>query len=249
MKISPLQVAGLWLAILALVVPHASAQSVRLHGSTSLAKLVSDRQNALETQIGVKLEVVGNGAGRGLMDLAGGQADIALLAGSLAGVAQAMNAEKPGSVEVTGMTAVPLSAIKLLLVANSAAGVKSLTEAQARDLFSGKITNWKDVGGADVPVKVVLPFPGDGARVSLQEELLNGASFPQGVILRNSSKDIAPVISQLPGALSCVSQQNASGLPTLSCDKDLTMPLLLVAKGEPAGDVKKTVDAIKAALK
>lgn len=78
MKISPLQVACLWLAVLALVVPNASAQGIRLHGSTSLAKLISDRQTVLETQIPAKLEGVGNGAGRGLMDLAGGQADIAL---------------------------------------------------------------------------------------------------------------------------------------------------------------------------
>lgn len=228
---------------------NVSAQTVRLHGSTTFALLISNQRAALETQCGVKLEVVGNGAGRGLNDLADGQADIALMAGPLAAVARAMNAEKPGSIDVTGMTSVPLAGLKLLLVANPAVGVKSLTEAQARDLFSGKATNWKDVGGADVPVKVVLPFPGDGARVSVEDELLAGTGFSKDVILRNSSKDIAPVISQLPGSLSFLTAEHAAGLTTLSCDKDLVMPLFLVTKGEPAGDIKKVADAVKALVK
>jgi phosphate transport system substrate-binding protein len=229
--------------------PLVQAQNVRLHGALTLSKFITEQQAAVETDSGLKMEVIGNGSGRGLSDLASGQADIALLAGSLPGVASALNKEKPGSVNIDGLQGVSLFSVKLLLVVNPAAGVKSVTAAQARDIFTGKVVNWKDVGGADQPVKVVLPVPGDGARVAAQEQLLNGVDFAANAIVRNSSKDIAPVIGQLPGSVSFLSEKNVAGLGVLTCDKELQMPLLLVTKGEPAGDVKKIVEALKRIIK
>ena len=226
-----------------------NAQTVRLHGAVTLSKLISDQKAALETQTGLKLEIVGNGSGRGLAALAGGEAEIAMLAGSVKGVAAAMNKEKPGSVDIAGLKDTPLPGVKLAFVIHPSAGVKSLTEAQVRDLLSGKAARWKDAGGADVPVKVVLPFAGDGARVTVQEVVLNGADFAKDAILRNSSKDIPAVIKQLPGSISFLSERNAEGLTTVGYEKDLQMPLLLVTKGDPAGDVKKVVDSVKGALK
>lgn len=47
--------------------------------------------------------------------------------------------------------------------------VKSLTDAQVRDLFTGVITNWKDVGGADAPVRVFIRDPVSGTHLGFQE--------------------------------------------------------------------------------
>jgi phosphate transport system substrate-binding protein len=225
------------------------AQTVRVHGATTLSKILTEQQPALEAQTGLKLEIVGNGSGRGLTDLIAGQADIAMLAGSVTGIADALNKEKPASVDASGLQGTPLPSVKLLFVINPSAGVKSFTEAQARDVFTGKVANWKEVGGADLSVKVVLPAVGDGARVTTQEQVLGGADFVKDAIVRNSSKDIPPVIGQLPGSVSFLSEKNAAGLTTVAYEKDLQMPSLLVTRGEPAGDVKKVVDAVKGIIK
>jgi phosphate transport system substrate-binding protein len=250
MKFKPLVSGALLLLASALVNPDSlCAQTVRLHGGVTLAKIISEQKAALEAQTGLKLEVVGNGSGRGLSDLTAGQADVALVAGSIKGVADAMNHEKAGSLDVAGLQGVPLPGVSLVFVINPAAGVKSLTAAQARDVLTGKSTNWKDVGGADLPIKVVMPFAGDGARVTVQDQILNGAEFVKDAIVRNSSKDIPPVIGQLPGSISFLSEKNAGGLTTVACDQPLQMPQFLVTKGEPAGDVKKIVDSLKASIK
>lgn len=226
-----------------------SAQNVRIHGAISLSKMISDQKAALETQTGLKLEIVGNGSGRGLADLTTGQADIAVLAGSLKGVADVMNKEKAGSVDVANLKETLVTSVKLIFVVHSSVAVKALTEAQVRDILTGKATNWNEVGGADLPIKVVIAFVGDGTRVTLQETILNGADFVKSAIVRNSSKDIAPVISQLPGSISVLSEKNAAGLPSVAYEKDLQMPCLLVTKGDPAGDIKKVVDAVKQTIK
>jgi phosphate transport system substrate-binding protein len=223
---------------------------VKLHGAVTLEKLITAQKAAIETQAGVKLETVANGSGRGLSDLAAGLADIGMIGGSLKGVADATNKEKPGSVDVTGMKEMLITSVKLAIVSHPGVGVKSLTTAQIADIFSGKITNWKAVGGADLPVKVVLPFAGDGARITLQETALKNTDFVNGAIIRNSNKDIPQVVSQLPGACSVLTIKNVEGnIASIAMEKDILLPMCLVVKGEATGAIQKTIDAIKASVK
>jgi phosphate transport system substrate-binding protein len=162
-----------------------------------LDKLRTPHNQAMESQTGTRLEVVGNGCGRGLADLCAGLADVAMIGGSLKGVAEATNQEKPVLVKTEGLVETPVTALKFAFVTHPGVGVKTLTEAQLRDPLTGKTANWKDGGGPDLPVKLVLPFPGDGVRISLQESILTGAEFAKAAILRNIAKDIVPVVRQL----------------------------------------------------
>jgi phosphate transport system substrate-binding protein len=237
-------------AVIALVQTIEVQGAVRLHGAVTMEKLVTQNKAAIEAQAGTTLEAVGNGSGRGLVNLASGNADIAMIGGSLKGVADAMNKEKPGSVDITGMQETPIIAVKISIVTHSGVGIKSLNEAQLRDVFSGKATNWKEVGGPDVPIKVVLPFPGDGVRISLQDTLMKDVEFAKSAIVRTSAKDIAPVLAQLPGSCSVLTYKNAEPtMGVISTDKEYVMPVQFVVKGEPAGDVKKVLDAAKAIIK
>jgi len=220
-----------------------------LHGAITMGKLVSAQKQAIEAQAGVKLELLANGAGRGLTDLCAGQAEIALMGGSLKGVSEAMNKEKPGSVDISGLKEIPLTKVKVAFITHPGVGVKSLTDAQARDILTGKVTNWKEVGGADLPVKVVLAFAGDGARVTMQEALLKDATYLKTAIQRNSAKDISLVVSQLPGACGTLSVKNIDAtVASVALEKDVEMPMSFVVKGELAGDVKKVVDAATALI-
>lgn len=225
------------------------AQTVRLHGAITMEKLISAQKSAIEGQSGAKLEVIGNTAGRGLMDLLAGEADVAMLGGSLKGVAEALNMLKPGSASAAGLVETPFGSVKIVLVAQPAVGVKSITAAQAKDILEGKISSWKEVGGADVPVRVVLPAVGEGAWVSVRDQIMEGGAFAKNAIQRTSSKEIPAVIQQLPGAIAFLTEKNAAGLNVIGCDKEIQMPMLFVTKGEPSGDVKKVLDSIRAVVK
>jgi phosphate transport system substrate-binding protein len=241
---------SLTLVSLALIAPRCmAADTVRFHGAVTMSKIVTEHMPALEAQTGIKLEVVGNGAGRGLADLGAGNADIAMLAGSLKGVADAVNAEKPGSVDTAGMKDYPIAGMDIVFVAHPAVGIKTLRESQAKDLLSGKVVNWKEIGGADQAVKVVLPFAGDGARVTIKEEVMKGSSFAPDAIVRSTSKDISPIISQLPGSLSFLTKKNAVGLEPLAFEKPIVMSQSFVTQGEPSGDIQKVLDAVLKMLK
>jgi phosphate transport system substrate-binding protein len=243
---------GCFASVCALLLNSATfaADAVRLHGAVSMEKLFSAQKQAIESQTGTTLEIVGNGSGRGLADLSGGLADIAMIGGSLKAVADAMNKEKAGSVDPAGMQAVSIADLKLAVVTHPALGVKSLTAAQLRDVLTGKAKNWKEVGGPDAPIKVVLPFAGDGARVSMQDALLKEAEFAKDAIVRNSSKDVCAVAAQLPGACGFVTVKNVAGeIAIVTTDQEFVMPMQLVTKGEPSGAIKKVVDLAKTVIK
>ena len=228
----------------------ADAETVRLHGSISMAKTIEAKKAAIEAASGAKLVAVGNGAGRGLADLSSGQAEIALLSGPFKGVTDAMNREKAGSVNFEQLKDIPLFTSKLGFFTHPSAGVKSLTENQLRDVLTGKVTNWKEVGGADVSIKVVMAFGADGVRVTVQSVLFPDLDYAKSAIVRNSSKDIAVVVAQLPGACAVLVAQSAEGNMTkVDLEEELALPCSLVVKGEASGEVKKVIDAATTLLK
>lgn len=228
----------------------ASAEDVvKLHGSVTMGKLIESNKAAIESASGAKIEVVGNGSGRGLSDLASGAAEVALIGGTLKGVAEVENADKPGSVDTTGMVEIPVGSVEVSMTVHPSAGVTSLTAKQAADIFTGKVKNWKDVGGADQEVKVVLPFKGDGIRIIIKEDLLGGAEYTSDAIERNTAKDVIGVINQLPGSCAILTVKNIEGeAKRVTLDRELGMPMILVMKGSASETTKKVAEAAKVAF-
>ena len=59
----------------------------------------------------------------------------------------------------------------IAVITNSANKVKDLTLLQVKDIYTGKITNWKEVGGNDAPIVVVSREDGSGTRDGFQENV------------------------------------------------------------------------------
>jgi phosphate transport system substrate-binding protein len=104
----------------------------------------------------------------GLDAVAGGSADIA-------GSARPSS----GSAVDGGLTFTPVAWDGLVLVTSPSNPVSSLTLQQVHDIYYGKITNWKDVGGNDAPMDVfAVASPGDGVEFSLRKLLFGRGSQP-----------------------------------------------------------------------
>ena len=73
----------------------------------------------------------------------------------------------------------PVAVIIFAIVVNKQAGVFNLTGGQLRGMFSGTITNWKQVGGADLPVRLVGRTSESGTRRAFDTKVLGGRDEPQ----------------------------------------------------------------------
>ncbi|MFJ8262018.1 phosphate ABC transporter substrate-binding protein [Rummeliibacillus sp. NPDC094406] len=83
----------------------------------------------------------------------------------------------PGFNAFNGLKAHKIAVIPFATIVNKSNPVKNLTSAQLQGIFSGKITNWKQVGGKNADIVVVNRKFGSGTRVNYQMKALNGKSF------------------------------------------------------------------------
>ncbi|MDB4868322.1 MAG: phosphate transporter substrate-binding protein, partial [Cohnella sp.] len=83
----------------------------------------------------------------------------------------------PGFKKFDGLVGNKMVVTPFAAVVNTNVKVDSLTNDQLAKIFSGKITNWKDVGGADADIVVVNRAFGSGTRVNFQAKALNGTDF------------------------------------------------------------------------
>jgi len=70
-----------------------------------------------------------------------------------------------------GLSYIPFVRLPIVFFVNKNVGIKDITPQQACDIYSGKITNWKEVGGKDARIKVVRREDGDSSLLVLQESL------------------------------------------------------------------------------
>jgi phosphate transport system substrate-binding protein len=229
--------------------PVAQADTVAIHGSTTVANAILLPHKAdIENASGETLDIVGNGSGRGLSDLTAGKADIAMISAPLETEVAAANAKAPGSLALDKLVAHKIGEARVAFVVHPSNPVKELTLTQLTQILSGKVTNWRDVGGSDQPIVVIAAGPGDGVRSVVEKQLLDSASIHAQLREMINAPQIAQVVSQLPPALGVASAISLrSDVAVLKTDQLIGQPLVLVTTTTPSAQSAKVIEAATAA--
>ncbi|HUL37486.1 MAG TPA: phosphate ABC transporter substrate-binding protein [Thermodesulfobacteriota bacterium] len=136
--------------------------------------------------------------------------------------------------------------------------IGNLSLDQVRDVFSGKVENWKELGGPTHPIDIVTREEGSGTRESFQNFVMGKEDISLGALVQDSNGAVRQVISNDSSAIGYISlglvndQVKAikiSGVePNLSNVDDgkykLVRPFLFVFNGEPAGEAKSFLDFV-----
>jgi phosphate transport system substrate-binding protein len=226
----------------------AFAAPFEIHGSTTVAaNLMTPKKAEIEKASGVELLIVGNGSGRGLADLLEGKVQVAMISAPLEDEVKALKA-KGTAFDETKMKGFSVGSAFVAFGVNPSNPVKKLTEAQMSDILTGKIANWKDVGGADKPIIVICESKGGGVRTQVEHELLNGGDITAQKRELPNPTEVPKIVAQLDGALGIFSKVSMiPGVTELDAGKKIGQPLILVTMGDPTPDVAKVIAAAKAA--
>lgn len=150
--------------------------TISISGSTSVGPLMEKIQEKYEEENNnVTLEIQQNGSGAGIKDVISGISEIGMSSREL-------KDEEKGSVQGT---TVAYDGIALLV--NPENPVKNISLEDVKKIYTGEITNWKEIGGDDTPIVVVSREEGSGTRDAFQEivgykseELLKDATISDG---------------------------------------------------------------------
>jgi phosphate transport system substrate-binding protein len=177
------------------------------------------------------------------MDISTGKSDVAMIATPLKLAEDALNKAKPGSISTAGFEVVPVGTESIKFFVNPANPVKALTAAQLKDIFTGKITSWKDVGGPDQPIMVVSVVPTSGARAILVNQLFGGTEITDKARVVPAIIQVAQVVGQAPTAIGYSTSGGITSAVSVIPGTEAKITLSLVTKGPPTPDMNKFIEA------
>jgi len=230
-------------AVLAVGVP-AFGSELKVSGSATVAGgIVNKNKAAIEQDTGLTISVTVNGDGNGLKDLYSGKSDVAMVAAPIKLTEEVLNKAAPGSLDVAGFEVTPVGNDSLHFVVHPTNPVKTLTAAQLKDIFTGKITSWKDVGGGDQPILVISVALGLGQRSNLVANLLGGVDVTEKARSMQGLVQVVQVVAQAPNAIGYATGATLTDSVAVIPGVEVKQVLGLVTKGAPSPEAKKFITA------
>lgn len=168
--------------------------SLVLTGSTSMSDVTNALAEAYMKKFGdVTVSVGGNGSGEGPTSVKDGTAQIGLLSREI------KDSENP---ELFNQYIIGLDGVAVIV--NPDSSIKDLTLEQLADIFSGKIINWKELGGADAPIQCIGREAASGTRGAF-EDIVGIAESAVYAEEQNSTGNVKQAVAGNPNAIGYVS--------------------------------------------
>jgi phosphate transport system substrate-binding protein len=173
----------------------------------------------------VAIEIRANGSAGGISDLANGTADVAMLTRKIK-PEEKTQVSRFGDLEAYGAENI-LGLEDVVIIVHTSNPVTRLTVEQVRKIFSGEIKNWKEVGGADIPVQVYSrPKAISGIYETFETLVLKPASLSAGAKLLDSNEKLSDAVAADPGAVGYTSLPYIRSAKAVAIATADTKPLL-----------------------
>lgn len=223
--------------------PAQAGDMIRYAGSNQIYKAFDKELiGAFTNATGVQVKAKPSSSGSAFYRLVNGDSDIAAIARKLY-----------RTHEDYGYIQIPFCKDPLAVITNCDHCVGNLTESQVQDIFCGDIRNWREVGGADLPIMVVVPGRDTAANKNFRRQIMKHKEISYTFSAYDSTMAIKAVKSLPEGAISFIANGavvNEKGVKILRIDGkhpvDSEYPYFqvfyYVTKGKPRGSLKAFID-------
>jgi phosphate transport system substrate-binding protein len=245
---------------------HEPVQTIENKGSDTMVNLALAWAEAYTAaRPALRISVTGGGSGTGIAAMINGTVDIA-------NASRAMKPEEIEAAQANGITPVEFVVARdaIAVVVHPSNPVDHLTLQQISDIYTGKITNWSQVGGEDRLIVLLSRESNSGTYVYFLEHVIrlgdpnSDLLFSPDTLLMPSSEGISAEVRQNPNAIGYdglgyvtpdqkviavgVSSEGPFVLPSIDTVNDgsypISRPLYMYTPGEPTGAVRDYLEWI-----
>ncbi|MBN2126415.1 MAG: substrate-binding domain-containing protein [Deltaproteobacteria bacterium] len=221
-----------------------AGEKVRYSCSAQVYQAFEDeRLNAFTKETGVEIDLYVASSSSAVNRLMYGYSDIA-------STAQGLRYPEKES----GYLETPFCKVPMAVIAGAGCSISNLSEVQLRDVFSGDVTNWKEVGGPDLPIVVIIPAKNTAAFRNFERLAMRRVDLKYDVMTYKSTM-VIDVVKCFRGAISfaalgAVSEEkdiktlSINGISAKHANYPYHQVFSFVTKGEPVGATKKFIDFV-----
>lgn len=243
-----------------------SSETIENKGSDTLVNLaLAWAERYMQEHPEVRISVTGGGSGTGIASMMNGTVDIA-------NASREMSPEEIALAEANGIQPVEhvVALDAIAVVVHPSNPVDTLTLQQLSDIYTGKITNWREVGGEDRPIVLTSRESNSGTYVYFLETVIRLGDpdaplfFSPDTLLLPSSEVISLEVSRNPNAIGydglgyvtpeqkvvaiSLDPGQPGVLPTIESARDgsypIARPLYMYTAGEPQGQIRAYLEWI-----
>ena len=243
----------LGLMVFGLAVP-CYAEKIVVAGSTTVLPIAQKAAEVfMNSNPGADISVRGGGSGVGIASLIDGTCDIADSSRPIKDTEldKAVTNGRSPKANVIAMDGI-------CVIVHPSNSVEALTGKQVKDIYTGKISNWKQVGGSDEKIVVISRDSSSGTFEAFGELALKGEKVRPDALLQASNQAVASIVSRTPGAICYVglgyltSSVKALDIDGIKASKETVLtgkysigrPLFMYTNGAPKGLAKEFIDFI-----
>ena len=169
-------------------------QTMTVAGSTTCLPIAEIAAEGFKEETGIDVLVSGLGSSAGIEAVSAGTADIA-------SSSRGLNADE----QDLGLTPIVIAHDGIAVIVNDDNPVDNLSTEQLRDIYAGKITNWKEVGGEDLRIQVINRDEASGTREAFRTIVMDGTPFDCRSAVLSGTGQVRDVVSRSRGAIGYIS--------------------------------------------